>query len=172
MIPFMLPLLGAGIGALTNKKPLKGAAIGAGLGGLGMMAAPAIGGAMGGMLGAAPAAAGATGAAASGVIPAAGGGSLLLPQGLASAAQPGLLSQVAGFAKPIGAAASAASSVNGLLGPSDSPMQAPPPMAQTGTGAQTLGMLAGQNQQGIDAQLQMAEMERAKRRQGFGRGLL
>jgi hypothetical protein len=198
-IPFLLPLLGGGIGALTNKNPLKGAAMGAGLGALGGLAAP--------MFGIGGAAAGGTGVTAGGLLgpggtagiagPVGMGGSLGTgitaspgmgmglastqpgmglvagQEGLAAAAEPGLLTQLSEYAKPIGNAASAASAVSGLLGPSDMPMQQAPPMAQTGTGAQTLAQLVAQNQQGFDAQMQMAEQARAARRkQGFGGGLL
>lgn len=147
MFPFIIPLLGAGLGAVANKKnPLKGAAIGAGLGAAGTFVAPAIGGAMGGAQAAAPA--------------------------IGGQAQAGLLGQVSEYAKPIGTIANAVGAAQGLLGQSDEQIQAPPPMPQTGTGGQTLAMLAGQNQQGFDSLMMRAAMERAKRRQEFGGGLL
>lgn len=125
----------------------------------------AVGGALFGapMLGAA----GATGAgaAAAGEVGAASGAA-----GAANSA-PGLLSMIGQYAKPIGAAASAASSVKGLLDPQHMPIQTPMPMQQMG-GAQTLAQLAGQNQQSTDQAMALAEQERAKRRQMFRGGLL
>lgn len=108
------------------------------------------------------------GAPAIGAAGAAGGAAEAA--GTASAA-PGLLSTIGQYAKPIGAAASAASSVKGLLDPQQSPIQTPMPMQQMG-GAQTLAQLAGQNQQSTDQAMALAEQERAKRRQMFRGGLL
>lgn len=121
----------------------------------------AVGGAMVGapMLGAAGAASGA--AAAGG---AAGTAS-------APAAVPGLLTTIGEYAKPIGAAANAASSMKGLLDSQRMPIQTPMPMQQVG-GSQALTQLAGQNQQAINNRMQQAEQERAQRRQMFRGGLL
>lgn len=51
--PFTMALIGGGLGALTSKKPLKGAAMGAAMGGAGGLLAGAGGasGGMGGLLG-------------------------------------------------------------------------------------------------------------------------
>lgn len=67
MFPLMLPMLiGGGLGALTSKKPLQGALLGAGMGALGGAVTPAMGGLFGGAGAAAP---GVAGAAASGAAP-------------------------------------------------------------------------------------------------------
>lgn len=67
MFPLLIPMaIGAAGGALTSKKPLKGALMGAGLGALGGAAAPAIGGLLGGGSAAAAGGAASSGAASAG----------------------------------------------------------------------------------------------------------
>lgn len=97
---WLLPLAGAALGAMTSKKPLQGALIGAGLGATG-------GAAAGGLLGA-----GAAGAGAAGTAGAAGGAGGLLGAGGAAGAGAGAgtaaATQMAGLLAP-GAASGAGS---------------------------------------------------------------
>lgn len=144
MFPMLMPLLiGAGLGAVANKKdPLKGAMLGAGIGAAGGLLAPAAAG--GGLLGAAPAAgaagaSGAAGAAAGATSAAAGGASMAssLPAfnpitgTFANASSlPGMtgltetLKSATAAVKPFGEAAGTAMQAKGLLAP-EQPMAAP-----------------------------------------------
>jgi hypothetical protein len=149
---WMLPLLGAGVGAVMNKNnPLQGALLGGALGATGGLLAPAAAGA--GAAGAAatgasalPAAAGSYGAEAFGT--AAGYGGVNAPfAGLSSPTTGGLLSgmkEAAAYAKPIGQSLSAANAAKGLLtNPADSmPIQTP--QNNSAQGAQILAQLAQQ----------------------------
>lgn len=161
MFPLMIPLLGAGLGALTNKKnPLKGALMGGALGAGGAAIAPGIAGAMGGA---------SSGAASLAALPDAAPG--LAQMGMAgpeSFAAPGMFDKFKGlldtssqYAKPVGDAMGAANAANGLL----SQPQQQPPMVQQGGGpgvGQAMGGIV-QNQQQLDQQ-RMAE---ARKRMGL-----
>ena len=172
--PFTLALIGGGIGALTSKKPLNGALIGAGLGAAG-----------GGLLGA-----GASGAT--------GGAGLIGNMGAASAYGTGLgteqtamlaaqdsgmgggllggIDTVTKYAKPVGDAAGAATNVLGLFKPESDRIQASPVVAP-GSGPQGLSNLVANNNQ-MDMMRQREDMERKMRKQqmiariggGYGRG--
>lgn len=190
MFPLLMPMLiGGGLGALTNKDPLKGAALGAGLGAAGGALAPGLlgaaapaGGAMGGT--------GLTAGAGTGLNLASAGGGLGMqaPSGLLSgggglglqattanlpAAPMGLMDQfktAAEAAAPFGQAASAAMSINGLLNQPEQPIT-PNPTIQNVGGAETLSALAGQNQQSIDQQMQLAAQQRQARRNLYRGGI-
>ena len=71
-------------------------------------------------------------------------------------------------AKPFGDAAGAAMQVRGLF-PSEQqqPMPQATPMAQTGTGSQTLAQIAQMGQQQSQQELMMADPARKKRRMGL-----
>lgn len=185
-----LPVAGAAIGALTNKKnPLQGAAMGGLLGAGAGFAAPAM---MGGA-----AAGGASGAAGGGLLaaessmpaaaamantaPAASvtGNGAFLGEGVSSGigawdaaqAKAGLLSglKTAGeYAKPVGNAMSAANSAKGLLAPEQQPIQhqMQPQMVQ---GEQTLAALANQDNQLLNSMQQADMARRQNRRQLIGR---
>lgn len=137
MFPLLMPLLlGAGIGAIANKKdPLKGAVLGAGIGAAGGLLAPAAGG--GGLLGAAPAAAGASGAASGAAATGASSMASSLPAFnpvtgayVNASSLPGMtgltetLKSATTAAKPFGEAASTAMQAKGLLAP-EQPMATP-----------------------------------------------
>lgn len=193
--PFTLGLIGSGIGALTVKNPIKGAILGGGIGAAGGAFLP-------GLLGAsAPAGGvvGGTGITASGMLGGGGategaaglGGSLGTGITAGTGNSLGITSTAAGaggvaatpigmmekaklageYLKPIGQAAMSASAVKGLLAPQQAPIQTPAPMQQIG-GSQALTQLAGQNQQAINSQMQLADQQRAQRRQMFRGGLL
>jgi hypothetical protein len=97
--PMTLAMVGAAAGAVTNKKdPLKGALMGAALGGgAGLLAGGAAAGGSGLLGGAAPLGATAAGGLTASAIPAGGvvGGGALLAGGAPAAAAPGLMSQLA-----------------------------------------------------------------------------
>lgn len=138
MFPLMLPMLiGGGLGALTSKKPLQGALLGAGMGALGGAAAPSLGGLFGGS--------GAAGAAASGAAPSM---ATSLPAfdpiagqfvnaGNLQSGMGGLMNNI----KPIAQAVGTANQL-GLLGGQDQPITPSPTMQNPGGGAQVLGQLA------------------------------
>lgn len=141
MFPLLFPLLlGAGGGALLNKKdPLKGALMGAALGtGIGSIGSAAM---SGGLLGAAPAAA--SGAAALPGAAGAAGGALPSAAGQAAASTAattvpqaeglgGLLSGAEKYMKPVGNALSTVNAAQGLLGGQQQPMQAAPMQSRPG----------------------------------------
>lgn len=164
MIPFLIPLLGAGLGAIANKKdPLEGALMGGALGAAGGALAPGLLGSVGG------AAAGAAGAA-----PAMANGAFL-GEGAASGVGAwdglmggGLLSNLktAGDAVAPVAKAYGAAQQTGLLGGQEQPIQAPMPMQQVGTGSQIMASLAQGNQQATQ-ELQAADQARKQRRRGL-----
>lgn len=156
MWQFLIP---AAIGALTNNgNPLKGAAIGAGLGAVGGAVLPSVGG-LGG------AQAGAEGAAGSGGL----FGSLFSQPGDATTAglsKPGLLSEwgdrlgggldeASRYAKPVGQLASTANGMQGLLSPQ---RHAPAAPMQMGGGQSVSQPIAGL----LDAQRQL-ELQRRQR---------
>lgn len=166
---WMLPLAGAVIGGLANKRnPLQGAIMGAGIGATGGALAPA-------MMGGAAAAGGAAGSAAAGGT-AAGSAGLMGPmmQTGASSALPGLQSYLAaspsagsgllGTLKPLGQYANMAQQTGVLGGGQEEPgAPAPAPVVQGGSGPQTLAQIA-QN----DGSYQTAEeaaMRRRRRRE-------
>ena len=79
--------------------------------------------------------------------------------GASSASQPGLLGTISQYAKPIGQAASAANSVQGLLGG----QQQPPPMpAQLGATGDPIGQLLNSQQQ--EEMMRKQIMEKLQRR--------
>ena len=149
MFPFLIPLIGAAGGALLNKdNPLKGAAIGGGLGALGGFAAP-------GLLGTPAVAGAATPGIAGAAAPA------------ASAPATGLLGTLGQVMQPVGQAANAAMTTKSLLGPEEELIPAPqimPPMP----GNNSLSAIATQGQQAIAQQMQMDAEKRAARRKMFG----
>lgn len=163
MFPMLLPLLGAGAGALMKKKdPLQGALLGAGLG-MGAGALPGLlggagaAGAMGtgatlggGIAGAAPTLAGANAGMGAGLSGLAGAGTastaaapLAMP-----AAEGGAMVMFDKFAtqmEPIGRAAQTAGAMQGLLGPQQQQPPMPAPMlGQQGGGDPIAQMLAQQ----------------------------
>lgn len=183
---WMIPLALAAAGALADKKnPVRGAAIGAGLGLTGGAAAGLLGGAAAGgaAAGAGAAAAGtsaATGAGAAGLLgdaTAAGygglaaadaatmGGGASVAGGSAlgtTGASGGLLSSFNQYAKPAGQAMQLAQQ-GGLMGHEQG--QAPQYVPPQGTGPQVLAQLA---QQGDPSQaLAQEDMARRKRRMGL-----
>lgn len=180
MFPLAYPLLlGAGLGALSNRKdPLKGALLGGGMGALGGAVAPAVGGLLGG---------GVPGVSAGGISEAGALGfnaakdsqlaNLAIgPEAFGgygssvSVANPsagGLLGQFKDAAttlKPMGDAASAA---GGLFGGEDQPMQAPGLSPKNASGAQTLAQIAQAGEQQVQEQLMQEAQMRRQRRQGL-----
>ncbi len=187
----------AAVGAMADrKKPLRGAAMGAGLMATGGAAAGAMGGGAAaagaggaaaggaGAAGAGTAAAGAgtaaagTGAAAGGTS--AGGAGLLggstaaagsaAPAAGAAAPSTGLLSSVnAGFQQyqPMINAASTGIQMSGLLDPQQ--QAAAPEVQQMQGGSQTMAQLAGQD--GGAAQMQVGAQDRERRRQAIRGGM-
>jgi hypothetical protein len=151
MFPFMIPmLLGAGLGAATSRKPLKGALLGAGMGALGGYGAGLLGGA------------GAAGGAAA-MGPSLPTGAVI-PE-LAKYQTGGLLgglNTAASYAKPIGQAMSAAQQA-GVIG--QEPAQ-PSPVIQPQINPQTLPALSEQLQSLMQQQEQM-NMARRKQRQSL-----
>lgn len=187
---WMIPLAMAAMGAMADKKnPVRGAAIGAGIGLTG-------GAAAGGLLGAGAAGAGAAGAGAAGASAAGaaglgaaggaggaafgnaglmyagadaaaagtlGGGASVAGGSALGASSPGLLGMASQYGKPAMQAFSTAQN-SGLLGGNEQPAQ-PQPIAQAGGGSQILAALA---QQGDPSQmLQQAQMKRRQRRMGL-----
>ncbi len=160
MLPaFLIPaLLGGGVGALTNKKdPLKGALLGAGLGGIG-------GAAMPGLLGAGTAGIAPGGQQAAMLAAQEGGGGLLGNMGWqgATTGVQGALNNAGGvmgamdkFGKPVSTAMQAAEMVK----PEDEPLP-PPPSIVPPTASPTLGQIV---QSDNDTWLKQMEMEQAKR---------
>lgn len=164
--PFTLSLIGGGIGALTSKKPLKGALLGAGMGyGGGLLAG---GGTAGGLLG-------------NPMTAATYGTGLGTQQTAMLAAQDsgmgpmmggGLFGDVSKFAKDAAPVMNAVSTGMSLMGPGqDQPVQTPPPMVGQG-GPQGLTGLLQSIQQGQQAQMQADEQKRAARRAALRGGLL
>lgn len=151
---WMLPVAGAALGAMSNRKnPLKGAAVGGLLGAGGAYAAPALMGTGAGAAGSYGAgafgtAAGYGGAGAATTMPAAAG---------STAGGAGLLGTVGQYAKTGLTAMQAAQTAKGLLGGQE---QAPQMAPQQITGPQTLAQLSQSNEQGIGALMD----EQTKRR--------
>lgn len=173
MLPFIPMMLGgAGLGALLNKKdPLKGALMGAALGGVGGAAAPGLlGGAtaggvgsQAGMLAAQEAGAGVMGignmgwgGATTGIQ---GGLNAALGSG-AGATTGGLLGNADKVIKPVGTAMQAAQM---FTPPTEEPIRAPMPQIPQG-GSQVLSQIATQPQQ-QQAQNQQMDMQRKQQRQ-------
>lgn len=165
----MWPLLiGAGIGALMNKKdPLKGALLGGAVGATGGAAAT------GGLLGGGSAAAGAAGAAGGAATAAAepvaiASGNAAFNTALANsgaATTGGGVTGLLGSAMP---AMQAAGMAKGLIG--GSPQEAPQAPQINNDGGQGLAQLYGSIQQG-DQQAMQAEMQKRMKNQGlFGGG--
>lgn len=161
MIPmaFAPMAIGGLLGALTNKNPLKGGLLGAGMGALGGAAMPALSGMFGG--------AGAAGAAAdplAAYLTTGGAEGSIVGGGTGGAA--GSVGGGGLFGgdtmKNLGGAAQIASA-SGVLNNSQQPIQSQPVQQGQG-GAQVLGQLA-QPQGG--AQLQAMEQARMRRRQGL-----
>jgi hypothetical protein len=166
--------LGGGLGALTGKKPLQGALMGAGLGAAGGAFLP-------GLLGAGGAAAG--GEAAATTAGMAGVPASVIPEGVAFT--PATTSQMASmgvalgsggllgglkaageYAKPIGQAAGAASTASSLLGSHRQPITPSPVQQPVYGGNQILAQLAQAPTPGMQ-QMQMAEQARQRRRMGL-----
>lgn len=167
--PITLSLIGGGIGALTSKKPLKGALLGAGMGyGGGLLAGGAAGGA-GGLLGNPMTAASygtGVGSQQTAMLAAQEAGMGSMPIGGS------LLGGVSGFAKDAAPVMNAVSTGMSLAGQGqDQPVQTPPPMVGQG-GPQGLTGLLQSIQQGQSAQIQADEQKRAARRAALRGGLL
>lgn len=172
MLP-LLPLMAIGAigGALTSKKPLKGALLGAGLGATAGAAAPAVAG----LFGSSGAAAAAGGAAAA---PGAAGFGLGQPlvtgalgnSAIAGGTAPSTMSTLLGTAtkyKPVMDAAATGVQMSGAMDP-EQPMQVPEMAQQIQGGGQTLASLAGQGEQASMMAMQADEQERARRRMQRG----
>ena len=167
MFPLLIPLLGAGAGALLSKKdPLKGALMGGALGFGGAALAPGLLGA-----GAATGAAGTAGAGApawSSLIaagqPAVGtvGGGMSTAAG-AQAATPGLFGQASAMAKEASPILNAANVGMKLAAGNQQQPQASPLMPNNGQGGNTLSALMQQGNQ-YQTALQQAQMARLQRR--------
>lgn len=150
MIPFLPMILGgAALGALTNKKPLKGALLGGAMGAGGGL----LGGAMGG-----------AGVAGDAMMPGLLGANApmaafnpMAPQGMA-----GMMAQAKPF---MDAAGTGIQTANALMPPEDQ-MPAPPQLPQQ-MGAQTLQQLAQAPQMDVMAEAEM----RKKRRMGLLGGM-
>jgi hypothetical protein len=185
---WFLPLAGAAIGAMANKKnPMKGALMGAGIGATGGLLAPAALGAgaaagagaagaagAGAATGAATGAAGLTGASAGNAglmyagenaLAAGSIGSAPMTLGGSVGSGTGLLG-MSQYAKP----AMDIAQKSGLLGGGEQQPIQPAQMQQVGGGSQTLAALAQQGN-GFQEQLAQAEQERRKRRQGLLGGM-
>jgi hypothetical protein len=160
MFPLLIPMaIGAGIGALTNKKdPLKGGLLGAGLGAAGGAFAP-------GLLGGSGAASAALPVGVAGPVAPTMGAGLPGIEAFATGYTPqGLLGAAGQYMKPAGEMASMAQKA-GLLDPQQQQvMNAPPPMQQMNTGAQTLGQIA---QAGMSEQ-KVAEDAAARKKRRMG----
>lgn len=174
MDPFTMAMIGAAIGGMTSKKPLKGAIIG-GLGGYaGATAMP-------GLLGTAPAAAtvGATEAAAATVAPTVAAQAATPAVSSASATalpETGLLADLKAYGsvasdklkaanetfKPVGQAMSSAQLVASMFPPS-APVETPAP--QFGGGGNPVFNAMDQQQQAMDAQRMQEEMQRRQAQQ-------
>jgi hypothetical protein len=173
---WMIPLTMAALGAMADKKnPVRGAAIGAGVGMTGGLLAPAAAGAAG-------AGSAATGAGAAGLLgdaTAAGYGGLTAADaatmgggasvaggsalGTTGASTGGLLGTLGQYAKPASQAMQLAGQ-SGLLGGHEQPQPSPFIQPQ-GTGPQVLAQLA---QQGDPSQmLAQEDLMRRKRRMGL-----
>lgn len=173
MFPFLIPLLGAGVGAALNKKnPLQGALMGGALGATGGMAAGAmgLGGAgaagSGGLLGtgaAEAAGAGSTGLLSSAAPSLGSAGEYFAATQGAGAAQPGLLASLTEYAKPIGNAMDAAGKVKEMTG-GDQQINIPSPVITPNLPNNTLGQLATNIDTQRNQQMQMDEQKRQMRR--------
>ena len=152
----LFSLLGAGTGALTNKKdPLKGALLGGGLGAAGgglLGGGLAVGGEQGAMLAAQNA--GLEGATAA--TNAALGG-------------PGLLGQATAAMKPIGTAMSAAQTAQSMM-PQEQPPIQPQPIQRTPMDMSAIFQNQGQQQQFEQAEQERRRQLMAQYSQGIGRG--
>jgi hypothetical protein len=149
-------LIGGGLGALTSKKPLQGALLGAGMGALGGAVAPGMGGLFGGTPFNPAAASGMTNGAFLGEGVASGVGAL------DKAASGGLLGTLKEFGPAAGQLAN-----SGLLDSQDPQIQPPAPMQQAGGGSQILSAIAQQGEQNAQAQLAQDAQIRRKRRMGL-----
>lgn len=175
--PITLSLIAGGVGALTSKKPLKGALMGAGLGyGGGLLA--------GGMAGAG---AGAGGAGIGGLLgnpvtAATYGTGLGTEQTAMLAAQEagmgfaptstGLLGDAVQLSKDAAPALNAVSTGMQIAGAGQQPpVQAPAPMVGQG-GPQGLSGLLQSIQQSQAAQMQAEEQKRAARREAYRGGVM
>lgn len=166
--PFTLSLIGGGIGALTSKKPLKGALLGAGMGyGGGLLAGggTAAGGLLGNPMTAASYGTG-LGTQQTAMLAAQDAGMGFAPT------SSGLFGDVSKIAKDAAPVMNAVSTGVSLAGQGqDQPVQTPPPMVGQG-GPQGLTGLLQSIQQGQQAQMQADEQKRAARRAALRGGLL
>lgn len=165
--PITLSLIGGGIGALTSKKPLKGALLGAGMGyGGGLLAG---GGTAGGLLGNPMTAASygtGLGTQQTAMLAAQEAGMGFAPTST------GLFGDVSKIAKDAAPVMNAVSTGMSMAGQGqDQPVQTPPPMVGQG-GPQGLTGLLQSIQQGQQAQMQADEQKRAARRAALRGGLL
>lgn len=153
MIQFLPLLIGAGLGAMTSKKPLKGALLGAGMGALGGAGAGLLGGA--GAAGGAAAPAMANGAfLGEGVASGIGAWDSAMGGGLL-----GGLKSAASYAQPIGAALDATKGFG-----AQEPVQPSPLLQRAPDGS--LAALSAQLEQAA-AQQGQADMARRKQRYGL-----
>ena len=166
--PITLSLIGGGIGALTSKKPLKGALLGAGMGyGGGLLAGggTAAGGLLGNPMTAASYGTG-LGTQQTAMLAAQDAGMGFAPTST------GLFGDVSKIAKDAAPVMNAVSTGVSLAGQGqDQPVQTPPPMVGQG-GPQGLTGLLQSIQQGQQAQIQADEQKRAARRAALRGGLL
>lgn len=166
--PITLSLIGGGIGALTSKKPLKGALLGAGMGyGGGLLAGggTAAGGLLGNPMTAASYGTG-VGTQQTAMLAAQEAGMGFAPTST------GLLGDVSKIAKDAAPVMNAVSTGMSMAGQGqDQPVQTPPPMVGQG-GPQGLTGLLQSIQQGQQAQMQADEQKRAARRAALRGGLL
>lgn len=162
MDPITLSLIGAALGGMTSKKPLKGAAMGA-LGGYflpGLLGAAGTAGAAGAGAGAASAGAAPTGLlAAESAIPAA-----MSPTVPGQATFLDKLKAVNESAKPFMQAAGAAQTAASFF-PASQPVETPPP--QFGGGANPVFAQFTQQLQQLEAQRMQEEMERRQAQRGL-----
>ena len=141
--PWLLPLIGASFGALKDKKnPVRGGLLGGALGYGGGMVAPMLGGA--------------SAATNPALIESAVG---TTGYGASSATPTGLFGTIGQYAKPLGQAASAAGSVQGLLGGQQQPQPMP---AQLGATGDPIGQLLNSQQQ--EEMMRKQIMEKLQRR--------
>ena len=137
---WMLPLLGAGIGAAASKKPLQGALLGGAAGAVpGLLGAPMLG---------------ASAATNPALIESAVG---TAGYGASSASPAGLLGTFNKYAQPVGSALTIANQTQGLFGG-----QQPPQPAQLAPTGDPIGQMLGSQQQ--QEMLRKQIMEKLQRR--------
>ena len=177
MIPFLPMAIGAGLGALTSKKPLKGALLGAGLGAAGGL----LGGAGSAATGAAELAPGTmfngamleggmsvpAGSVAVNGAPLAGGMSVAPGASVTSAAPAAKTGGLLAEAQPWMNAASTGMHIANQFSPQQQPIQ-PPSVQQSGGGNQQLSALSQSLEQNKLNDAQMAQLKREAQQKLIG----